>query len=38
MGLGYADAELTTIYPQSFDIAMNVIATDRFVRSQTEAA
>jgi 5-formyltetrahydrofolate cyclo-ligase len=38
VGLGYADAELTTIYPQSFDIAMNMIVTDRFVRRQPEAA
>ncbi len=38
VGLGYADAELTTIYPQSFDIPMNVIATDRFVRRQPDVA
>jgi 5,10-methenyltetrahydrofolate synthetase len=31
IGLGYAEAELKTIYPQPHDIPMNLIVTDQFV-------
>jgi 5-formyltetrahydrofolate cyclo-ligase len=31
IGLGYADSQLPTIYPQPHDIPMNLIVTDRAV-------
>jgi 5-formyltetrahydrofolate cyclo-ligase len=32
VGVGYADAELTTIHPQPHDVPMNVIVTEKRVR------
>ena len=38
IGVALADAELPTIYPQSFDIAMDMIVTDRFTFGALSAA
>ena len=35
IGVGYADAEIATIYPQPFDIAMRHIVTERGVRTRS---